>query len=106
MGVLLAAALLCIASLYLLVSSPFNIPTNSKCFCAVRLIDSNNSTILLINVYMPTDFGTSLPNVEFISCLSKIEAFIDSQSFNFLIPVIGGDFNVDFSRASNNSISL
>ena len=49
-----------------------------------------DSTILLINVYMPTDFWTSLPNVEFISCLSEIEAFIDLQSFDFLI--IGGDF--------------
>ena len=81
-----------------------SIPTDSKRFCAVRLIDSSNSIILLINVYMPTDFGTSLPNVEFISCLSEIEAFIDSQSFDFLI--IGGDFNVDFARASNNSLSL
>ena len=81
-----------------------SIPTNSKRFCTVRLIDSNNSTILLINVYMPTDFQTSLPNVEFVSCLSEIEAFIDSQSFDFLI--IGGDFNVDFARASNNSLSL
>ena len=81
-----------------------SIPTNSKRFCAVRLIDSNNFTIRLINVYMPTDYGTSVSNVEFISCLSEIEAFIDSQSFDSLI--IGGDFNVDFSRASNNSLSL
>ena len=81
-----------------------SIPTNSKRFCAVRLIDSNNFIILLINVYMPTDYGTSVSNVEFISCLSEIEAFIDSQSFDSLI--IGGDFNVDFSRASNNSLSL
>ena len=81
-----------------------SIPTDSKRFCAVRLIDSNNSTILLINVYMPTDYGTSVSNVEFISCLSETEAFIDSMSFDSLI--IGGDFNVDFSRASNNSLSL
>ena len=75
-----------------------------KRFCAVRLIDSNNSTIPLMNVYMPTDYGTSVSNVEFISCLSEIEAFIDLQSFDSLI--IGSDFNVDFSRASNNSLSL
>ena len=81
-----------------------SIPTNSKCFCAVRLIDSNNSTILLINVYMPTDYGTFVSNVEFISCLSEIEAFIDSQSFDSLI--IGSDFNFDFSCVSNNSLSL
>ena len=49
-----------------------SIPTNSRRFCAVRLIDSNNSTILLINVYMPIDYGTSVSNVEFISCLSEI----------------------------------
>ena len=36
--------------------------------------------------------------------LSEIEVFIDSQSFNSLI--IGGGFNVDFSRVSNNSLSL
>ena len=61
-----------------------SIPTNSKRFCVVRLIDSNNSTILLINVYMPPVFGTSLPNVEFISCLNKIEAFIDRSHSIFL----------------------
>ena len=54
-----------------------SIPTNSKRFCVVRLIDSSNSTILLINVYMPIDFWTSLSNVEFILCLSEIGAFID-----------------------------
>ena len=69
-----------------------------KRFCAVRLIDSNNSTIPLMNVYMPTDYGTSVSNVEFISCLSEIEVYIDLQSFDSLI--IGGDFNVGFSCAS------
>ena len=66
------------------------IRTNSKRFCAVHLSDSNNASILLVNVYVPTDYRTSVSELEFISCLSEVEAFLDSHSYDFLI--IGGDF--------------
>ena len=78
--------------------------SNSKCFCAVSLIDSINASILLLNVYLPTDYGTSFSGLEFVSMLSELEGFADTYSHDFVI--IGGDFNVDFGHTCKNTIAL
>ena len=62
------------------------------------------ASILLVNVYLPTDYGTSVSELEFTSCLSEVEAFLDSHSYDSLI--IGGDFNVDLSCVGHNLLSL
>ena len=78
--------------------------SNSNRFCAISLIDSNGASILLINVYLPTDYGTSLSEFEFVSLLSELEAYADTHPHDFII--IGGDFNVDFRRTCKNTIAL
>ena len=65
-----------------LINSITPINTNAKRYCAVSLSGLNNNSILLVNVYLPTDYGTSSSELEFISCLSEIGAFIDSQSYD------------------------
>lgn len=77
---------------------------SSNRFCAISPIDSNKASILLINVYLPTDYGTSLSEFEFVSLLSELEAFADTHPHDFI--VIGGDFNVDFRRTCRNTIAL
>ena len=72
----------------------------SKHFCAVNLtthvIDSNQSLCtLLLNVYLPTDYGTLESNDAFLDCLCELDGFISAQSFDNIL--ICGDFNVDFS---------
>ena len=79
--------------------------TNSRRFCAVSInlpdLNSNsNHVILLINVYLPTDYGTSDSNNAFLEAVCELEGFIATQSFDNL--VISGDFNVDFSRYTHN----
>ena len=61
----------------------------SKHFCAV-LIKCYLKTILLINVYLPTNYHT---NTDFNICLGELSGSIDSQSFDQLL--IGGDFNTN-----------
>ena len=60
------------------------------------LTDSHGSRILLINVYLPTDYGTSDSHSDYLHSLGELEGFIDTQSFDHL--VIAGDFNADFRR--------
>ena len=81
------------------------VKTTSKRFCAVslRLPDLNSNSyhnVLLTNVYLPTDYGTSDSNNAFLEALCELEGFIAAQSFDNL--VISGDFNVDFSRNTHN----
>ncbi len=73
--------------------------TDSNRFCAVLLTDSHGSKLLLVNVYLPMDYGTPDAHLEYLFSLGELnwsEGFINSQSFDHL--VITGDFNVDFSR--------
>ena len=72
------------------------IRTDSNRFCAVKLTDSHGSRVLLINVYLSTDYGTSGSHSDYLHSLGELEGFIDTQSFNHL--VIAGDFNADFRR--------
>ena len=68
------------------------IKTQSKCFCAVY-INNNCESILLINVYLPTDYHTDTSDADFNICLGELSGFIDSQAFDYLL--IGGDFNTN-----------
>ena len=44
--------------------------------------------------------GPPESNSAFLNCLGELEGFISMQSFDNII--IGGDFNVDFSRDNHN----
>ena len=91
--------------------SPFmqRVKSCSRRFCALSLTIGNSlnrSThcTLLINVYLPTDYGTSDSNNSFLETLSELEGFISSNPYDNVI--IFGDFNVDFSRPGHNSSHL
>ena len=70
------------------------ITTNSRRICAIKM-STDKWNILFINVYMPYEDGEDHTE-DFCMQLSVIE-YIISQNANCHI-VIGGDFNVDFSR--------
>ena len=78
-------------------------------FCALSLAlcgPRGNSilTTLLINVYLPTDYGISDSNNAFLESLGELEGFISMQSFDNII--ICGDFNVHFSQSNHNCIQF
>ena len=70
------------------------ISVNSRRICAVRVC-SSNWKLLLVNVYMPYE-NDSVSTVEFAQLLSVVDDLIFTYPDNNV--VIGGDFNVDFSR--------
>ena len=78
-----------------LVGSVSMVRTDSNHFCTLMLTNSHGSRILLINVYLLTDYGTSDLHSNYLHSLSEL-GFIDTQSFDHL--VIAGDINADFSR--------
>jgi exonuclease III len=55
------------------------------------LLESNNGNILLINVYMPTNYGDIDSLVSYIDCLCSLQALITEQ--NVIHVIITGDFN-------------
>ena len=78
-------------------------------FCAPSLAlcgPCGNSVLstLLINVYLPTDYGTSDSNNAFLESLQELDGFISMQSFDNII--ICGDFNVHFSQSNHNCVQL
>lgn len=70
----------------------------SKRFCAVQLSDQSGYTVLLICVYLPTEYATSSSRDDFLYAIAELEGFINSQPFNSLL--VAGDFNVGFARCS------
>ena len=69
---------------------------NSRRVCAVRIsLDSDSVKILIVNVYIPYEDGDENTD-DFVRVLVVIEELIISNSDCHVI--IGGDFNVDFSR--------
>lgn len=72
-------------------------------YCAIKL-QSGPNTILLVCVYLLTDYHTDASAADFSECLSELSGFIDSQLFDHLL--IGGDFNVDVSSGSSLSLQL
>ena len=69
----------------------------SKRFCSVT-INSPQQSILLICVYLPTNYGTSQSSDQFLESLGELKGFIDTQVYDKV--VIAGDFNVDFRQHS------
>lgn len=70
------------------------IPTNSRRVCAIKM-HSDIWSILFINTYMPYEDGDERSD-DFCMQLSIIEYLITQNTDCHI--VIGGDFNVDFSR--------
>ena len=48
-----------------LISSVTMLSTNAKRFCAIRLSDQSGYTVLLICVYLPTEYATSSSHDDF-----------------------------------------
>ncbi len=59
----------------------------------IKFIDFDDTEPLLINVYLPTDYGSSDSYSEYLLTLGELEGF---QSFDNLAVI--GDFNADFAR--------
>lgn len=72
--------------------------TPSMRFCAALFIYGNES-LLLLSVYLPTDYHSESSDADYDHSLSEISGFVDSLCFDHI--VIGGDFNT-----SSNSTSL
>ena len=87
-----------------LISSVPMLSTNAKHFCAVQLSEQSGYIVLLICVYLPTDYVMSSSCDDFLYVISELEGFINSQPFNSLL--IAGDFNVDFARSTPNTSQL
>ena len=79
------------------------IQTVSKRLCALN-IKSSNVNILIINVYMPYDDHTENSFNTYGDTLCEISSII--QSFNGCDIILGGDFNVDFSRTGSKNLDL
>ena len=69
----------------------------SKRFCAISLTCSSMS-ILLICVYLPTNYGSSQSHDLYLEVLGELKGFIEAQVFDKVI--VAGDFNVDFNHPS------
>ena len=71
------------------------VTTVSRRICAVQF-DIDNTSILLCCVYMPTGLNNSANAEEYNQILNELASIYLSVDPNYCI--IGGDFNVDFSR--------
>ena len=85
--------------------SPYisRLKSDAKRFCAVSLASDcthgGSYHTLIVNMYLPTDYGTHDSNNAFLESLAELDGFISAQSFD---NILCGDFNVDFSRDSHN----
>jgi len=82
---------------------------SSKCFCALSInlpsIPNNSMfSLLLVCVYMPSDYNSPEVTATFLETLCHLDGFILSQSFDNII--IAGDFNADFTWKSSNDNHL
>ena len=69
--------------------------TCSNRFCAIKLCDMSGLSVLLVNVYLPSESVASC-FAEYLNTLGELEGFIESQQCDYTL--IAGDFNVDFAR--------
>ena len=72
-------------------------------FCALllKLLNSSNQqivTILLVNAYLPTNYGSDESTTTFRETIAELEGFLLTQMYDYVI--IAGDFNVDFAKVS------
>jgi hypothetical protein len=89
LGVLLVAALFCIAT------SVSPVVTCSSRFCAVKIVDSNTISYLVVCVYMPGYINSS-SHIDYLNTIGELKGFLDVHNYDVLLIV--GDFNVDFDR--------
>ena len=83
--------------------------TVSQCFSPSLTLHSNlnNSSsfvILLICVYLPTDYSTEASHLAFSESLCELDGFISAEHFDSVI--IAGDFNVAFAHTGANNSKL
>ena len=69
--------------------------TYSDCFCAIILDLPCGKKLLVISVYLPTDYGMSAGEHSFLHCLNELAGFVSAKRCDYLL--IAGDFTVDFS---------
>ena len=74
--------------------------STSNRFCALKIQDISGTSILLVNVYMPSQ---SLP-ADYLDTLGVLEGFIESYRCD--VVAIVGDFNIDFSRVNSSANHL
>lgn len=79
-----------------LVSAIKQVKTPSRRFCAIK-IDCHNTTILLINAYLPTDYRSASATELLRETLGDLCGFISTHSHDILI--IAGDWNTDMRRS-------
>ena len=65
---------------------------------STRVANRESVSILIINVYLPTDYGTIESTTTFRETIAELEGFLLTQSYDYVF--IAGDFNVDFAKAS------
>ena len=73
------------------------ISTSSNRFCSLRIQDNSGISILLVNVYMPSQSSLS----DYLDILGVLEGFIESYRCD--VNIIAGDFNIDFSRVNSSA---
>jgi len=59
-----------------LIGSVIMLSTNAKRFCALRLSDQSGQIILLVCVYLPTDYSSATSREDFLLALGQLEGFI------------------------------
>ena len=82
--------------------------TDSKLLCAISITlnarDNLPFVILLICVYLPTDYSTVASHSAFSESRCELHGLISAEHLDNVI--IAGDFNVDFSRPGPNCSNL
>ena len=67
-------------------------------------VSTNSSFVVLICVYLPTDYSNAASQSSFSESLCELDGIISAEHFDDV--VIAGDFNVDFSRPGSNCSNL
>ena len=70
--------------------------THSDHFCAIILDLPCGKKLLVISVYLATDYGMSAEEHCFLLHLNELAGFVSAKRCDYLLTA--GDFNVDFSR--------
>ena len=78
------------------------IPVDNKNMCAM-LIEVNDISILLCNLYMPFENGSADVNDKYENILNTVSSTFSGCEADYL--VIGGDLNTNFNRTSSHHTS-
>ena len=93
-----------VAVLYSIMSHPLTQLQSrfQKYLCNFTICSS--MSILLICVYLPTNYGTSQNHDPYFEVLGELKGFIDAHVFDKVI--VAGDFNVDFNHRGTTCVYL